>query len=212
MVILAQVIGNKTPVGGLLGHDAFTHRKHQQVVEVEITRFEHAHHLQARSRFAVEGYRQSTQHLTQQSLQGAQGYLKNAVADIEQKAVDRCITLEVGFGRQLSQPSLLTLLFHFAAGLVAQLLRKSFQHVLIAHLAPSSLFEITIQTFGHKGIGQGVSHGEAFGDVHLLHVLRQSVNHRLQEQFITKHHGRSLLFSGQITFEPVGGKGRLCIV
>ena len=212
MVILAQVVGNKTSVGGLLGHDAFTHRKHQQVVEVEITRFEHTHHLQARCRFAVEGYRQSTQHLTQQSLQGAQGYLKNAVADIEQEAVDRCITLKVGFGRQLSQPSLLTLLFHFAAGLVAQLLRKSFQHVLIAHLTPSGLFKIMIQAVVHKGIGQGVGHGETFGDVHLLHVLRQSVNHRLQEQFITKHHGRPLLFSRQVAFEPVGGKGSLCRV
>ena len=55
LVGLADGVGDERRVVDPLGHVALVAREDEQVVEVEITGFEHAHHLNALGRFAVEG-------------------------------------------------------------------------------------------------------------------------------------------------------------
>ena len=56
-VSLAEGVGDERGVVDTARHVALVARKQQHVVEVEVTRFEHAHHLNTLGGFAVEGDR-----------------------------------------------------------------------------------------------------------------------------------------------------------
>ena len=51
---LAQIVRNKGRVSAGFGQLSFVYGKQNQVAEVQITGFEHTHHLQTDGRFAVE--------------------------------------------------------------------------------------------------------------------------------------------------------------
>ena len=53
-VRFTQGVRDERRVAHPFWHVAFVARQHKQMVEIEVARFQHAHHLNAFSRFAVE--------------------------------------------------------------------------------------------------------------------------------------------------------------
>ena len=77
----ADGVGDERGIVDALGHVAFIAREQQHVVEVEVTGFEHTHHLQAFGGFSVEGDGGLLDELLDESLQGADVEDEDAIVD-----------------------------------------------------------------------------------------------------------------------------------
>ena len=75
---LTKGVGNERGVVDAARHVALVARKQQHVVEVEVTRFEYAHHLDTFGGFAVEGDGGRRNELTDKALHGDDVYLQHA--------------------------------------------------------------------------------------------------------------------------------------
>ena len=74
-----QVVGDKRSVVHGFGQHPFIDGEHQDMPEIQVTRLQYAHDLQAYSRFAVEGNGGRAQHGAQQAAQGGGLYVERTV-------------------------------------------------------------------------------------------------------------------------------------
>ena len=65
----SQSVGYERVVGTVLGQEAFPHVKHEQIPEVQATRFQHSHYLQTLCRFSMEGYALASENSAQEASQ-----------------------------------------------------------------------------------------------------------------------------------------------
>ena len=88
---MTDAVGNERTVVDATRQHALAARKQQHVVEVQVTRFEHAHHLQALGGLTVEGNRRLLNQLADKPLQGVHGDVEHTVGHEAVQTVDERI-------------------------------------------------------------------------------------------------------------------------
>ena len=65
-----QVVGDERGLSACFGQLPFVEGKHDEVAEIEVTRFQYSHHLHTDGRFAMKRYIRGSKQSAEKTLQG----------------------------------------------------------------------------------------------------------------------------------------------
>ena len=194
LVSLTDAVRDERAVVHTLGHVALVARQQQHVVEVKVARLQHTHDLHTLGRLAVEGDAGLLHQLHRQPLQRLVAHHEVPADDEAVEPVDQ----RVGAEQRLLEQRVVALGTALARYLLEHLQQRRTvvadetgvgMAVEGAHqtrrAAANHQVVVSLDERRHGGLPQRI----ARGDVHLLHLVGQTVDHRGQQALVAQHDG-----------------------